>query len=246
MGDGDVRMCVLSFSARSPTGDDAAYLRWHGQDHLPEQYRLAGIRHGARWVSTPACRVARLASEPRFDAVDHVVQYLVADPIDASLAAFFSLGQALHDAGRMPVRLPSVELGGYRLTERAASVSALVGAAVLPWRPALGVYLLIEEGTGPLDDLLGVDGVAGVWQYEGADDLHTRLARTGGLSLTVLYLDDEPVETAARLSEPLMARWASGAVRKCSSISQAPARKSSKRSMPMNKAMGKPIADQSE
>ena len=35
-----VRLCVLSLSARSPDGDDAAYIEWHSLDHLPEQYSL--------------------------------------------------------------------------------------------------------------------------------------------------------------------------------------------------------------
>ena len=137
-GTGDIVAAVVSMSARHPEGDDEAYLRWHGLDHLPEQYRLAGLRHGVRWVSTPACRAARLASAPRFDAVDHVVQYLFADPIDEALDAFFSLGKALHEAGQMPVRLPSVELGGYRFAASASSTEELVSAAVLPWRPARG------------------------------------------------------------------------------------------------------------
>lgn len=201
-------------SARHPDGEDAAYLRWHGLDHLPEQYRLAGLRHGARWVSTPTCRAARLVSAPRFDAVDHLVQYLFADPVDAALDGFFSLGKALHDAGRMPVRLPSVELGGYRFAGATASPDALVGASVLPWRPARGIELLVEAGTPiqPRQTLVEVEGVAGCWSYDGSGSLHPRLTPTDGLLLTVLYLDDEPITVADRLRSTLTERWRSPAV----------------------------------
>ena len=35
-GGSDVRVGVLSLSARSPEGLDARYLEWHALDHLPE------------------------------------------------------------------------------------------------------------------------------------------------------------------------------------------------------------------
>ncbi len=214
LGRGDITAAVVSMSARHPDGHDEAYLRWHGLDHLPEQYRLAGLRHGARWVSTPACRAVRLASAPRFDAVDHVVQYLFADPVDVGLDGFFSLGKALHDVGRMPIRLPPVEVGGYRFAARASSADALVGAAVLPWRPAEGIELLIEAGTSDedVDALVDVDGVAGCWAFDGSDSLHPRLTPTDGLSMILLYLDDDPVAVTERLRGVLAERWRSPAV----------------------------------
>ncbi len=198
-------------SARSPEGQDAAYLEWHGLDHLPEQYRIQGVRSGARWVSTAACRAARAASSERFDTVDHVVAYLFAEPVRTSLDTFFALGADLRAADRMPLRLPMVELAGYRRSAIAASRHALVGADVLPWRPALGVYLLIEHGP-PLsaEPLLAVGGVAGLWSYAGTGSLHPRLTSTDGLHLTLAYLDDEPTAVAERLGGALHDRWASG------------------------------------
>jgi len=214
LGGIDVVASIVSMSARSPGGDDADYLRWHGSDHLPEQYRLVGLRHGCRWVSTPDCREARLASDDRFDAMDHLVQYLLAEPLDATLGEFFSLGQALHEAGRMPSRLPSVELGGYRFVEAIAAPRALVGAAVLPWRPNRGIELLVEQGVSPepLLDLVDVEGVAGVWSYEGTVGLDPRLAATGGLHLHIVYIDEDPVAVADRLWPPLARRWAHDSV----------------------------------
>lgn len=205
---------IVSMSARSPAGDDAAYLAWHGLDHLPEQHRLAGLGHGARWVSTPACRAARLISEDRFDAMDHLVQYLLGDPLDATLDGFFSLGRALHDAGRMPLRLPPVELGGYRFAGAVAAAQTLVGAAVLPWRPNRGIELVVEHGVShqPLGDLVEVEGVAGIWSYEGTAAMHPRLAPTDGLRLHILYLDEDPVTVADRLREPLARRWADDSI----------------------------------
>lgn len=195
-------------SARSTEGRDAEYLEWHGLDHLPEQYRIAALRSGARWVSTPACRAARAAASPPYDSVDHVVAYLFADPEEAALDTFFALGKDLREAGRMPVLLPPVELGGYQLVDKVAAPRVVVGADVLPWRPQRGVYLLLEDGPpASTAGLLEVDGVAGAWTFAGSASLHERLADTEARSLTLLYLDDDPALVGERLEEPLRERW---------------------------------------
>lgn len=212
-GSSDVRIGVLSMSARSPDGDDSRYLRWHGLDHLPEQHRIAGMRSGARWVSTPACRAARAASLDQYDDVDHVVCYLFADRVADGLDTFFALGADLRAAGRMPVRLPLVELAGYVVHGMVAAPRVLVGADVLPWRPSRGVYLLLERGERAAPDaLLEVPGVAGAWSYEGSDSLHPRLTAVEGVHLTIAYLDDDPAITAERLAVVLADRWSSGGV----------------------------------
>src|ERR1700730_15618594 len=78
-GTTDVRMIFVSMSAREPEGRDVEYLEWHSLDHRPEQYRIAGLRHSLRLVSTPGCRAARGPSDPRYDAIDHVMTYFFAD-----------------------------------------------------------------------------------------------------------------------------------------------------------------------
>jgi hypothetical protein len=98
-GSTDVSLIFASLSAREPTGKDAQYLEWHSLDHRPEQYRIAGIRHSLRLVSTPACRAARACSGPRYDAVDHVMTYFFA--ANAALDQFKALSDALC-GGRRP------------------------------------------------------------------------------------------------------------------------------------------------
>src|SRR5262249_37063808 len=82
-----------------------------------------------------------------------------------------------------------------------------VGAAVLPWSPLAGGYLLVEQGAATASDLVDTAGVAGAWWgvtipvepvYAGAPpDLH----------ITLCFLDDDPVETAERLRPVLDKRW---------------------------------------
>jgi len=219
-GTGDVVGAVLSLSRASATGDDAGYLDWHLHDHLPEQYRIAGLRHGARFVSTPACRAARLTADDELGPVDHVVSYLFAPPLAPALDAFFDLGAALRAAGRMPVGLPPVQLGGWSVEAMAAAPAAVVGAAVVPWRPSTGILLIIEHvqqrkeaapgaaspGWAPL---VSVPGVVGAWSLHGAP-LHRRLADTSGLEALMVYLDGPPVDVLASAAPILRARWAAG------------------------------------
>src|SRR4051794_39879327 len=142
-----VDLAYVSMSARHPEGRDAEYLRWHFSDHRPEQYQLDTIRASLRLVSTPECRDARAASDARFDATDHVMNYFFSDA--SGLKPFHDLGRELGKVGRIPELLPPVERGVYAFDGIAAAPRVKVGADVLPWWPATGVYLLIEQGDAP-------------------------------------------------------------------------------------------------
>jgi hypothetical protein len=224
-GTGDAEFAVVSMSARSADGRDADYLEWHVLDHLPEQYRIDGLRWGQRWISTPACRAARSVSEPPFDEVDHVVHYLFARPAGAATVApaldtFFTLGGTLHGAGRMPLSVPRRHLAGYEVVGGKASPRVLVGSSVLPFRPIRGVHVIVERWDG--DDrpvavpspeaLLDLDGVAGFWHLRGTSDRHDRLDPAGDLHLWIVYLDDDPVTTAGPIAAALADRWSSPGV----------------------------------
>lgn len=210
-GDTDVGLAFLALSTRDPAGGDADYIAWHSLDHHPEQYRLAGLRRGMRLVSTPACRAARAASAGIYDATDHVMTYLFHDAM--VLPGFNALGRALAAVDRMPPRLPNV---GYMLAAiagRVAAPRAVAGAGVIPWRPSLGAYLIIEEGRASPAGLVEIEGVAGVWWYDGIEAPSPYDTDSRGLQISVCYLDDDPVLTAKRLSDTVCQRWISGEVR---------------------------------
>jgi hypothetical protein len=203
-GKTDVTTIFVSLSARQAEGRDEDYLEWHSLDHRPEQYRINGLRHSLRLVSTPDCRSRRAASVPRYDPVDHVMTYFFADLTD--LEQFNTLSDAL-PADRRPLTLPSVEMGVYRLTGKFAAPRTVTGADVLPWRPACGVYLLVENRATPPEDLVSVDGVAGAWWGSGvAVDAPFSIDRLGQ-QISYLFLDEEPEDMAERLRVPLQRRW---------------------------------------
>ena len=83
---------------------------------------------------------------------------------------------------------------------------------MIPFRPAVGIYLLIERGSADPSPLLDVEGVAGIWWYAGAVSPSEYISDARGLQLTYLYLDEDPVAVAGRLEAPVRERWASGEV----------------------------------
>jgi len=213
----DVTTIFVSMSARNPEGRDAEYIEWHGLDHEAEQHRLPALRASRRLVSTPACRAARAASGGQYDEIDHLMTYFFADV--AGLEAFETLSLALTNAGRNAYRLgqpfhasipkmPLLELAGYHLDGTAAAPRIKVGADVLPWWPARGVYVLLERGEALPTQLIAVDGVAGAWWGTGIpiNAPHPN-SDNPGLRITYLFLDGEPAETAERLRPVLQRRW---------------------------------------
>jgi hypothetical protein len=205
----DVDMIFTSISAREPNGRDAEYLEWHSLDHRPEQYRVAGLRHSVRLVSTPACRAARAFSDARYSAVDHVMTYFFSG--GAALDQFRALSVAL-DGKRRPLRLPSVDANYFRLAGKVAARRAITGADVIPWRPALGVFLLLEQGSASPAPLVEVAGVAGIWWHRGGKSPAAGFADAGGMQLSYCFLDQDPVESAERLRRTLEQRWRTEAV----------------------------------
>jgi hypothetical protein len=205
----DVDMIFASMSAREPNGRDAEYLEWHSLDHRPEQYRVAGLRHSVRLVSTPACRAARACGDARYSAVDHVMTYFFA--AGAALDQFRALSVAL-DGDRRPMRLPSVDANYFRLAGKVAARSAITGADVIPWRPSRGVYLLLEQGSASPAPLVEVAGVTGIWWHRGGESPAPGFANAGGVQLSYCFLDQDPVESAGRLRRTLENRWQNEAV----------------------------------
>lgn len=194
----------VSMSSRHPDGADANYLEWHTLDHRPEQHRLAQLRCAMRLVSTPECRIVRAASEGPLDRVDHVMTYFFTDR--SGLAGFTHLSTALRGAGRTPYVLPPVERGAYDVRERVADPDVSIGADVLPWWPATGVYLLVEPTALNPEALVRVAGVAGAWSAV-ATDVSEHSTAPVGQQITYCFLDDDPVVVAERLRPILASRW---------------------------------------
>ncbi len=209
-----VKVGFFSLSHRSPSGGDRAYLEWHHLDHMPEQYQLPGLILGQRWASTRACRAGRAAEVDGWSQVEHVVCYLMGNPVDDTIDEFLTLGRHLAELGRFSTSLPSQYRGGLRLLEAHAAPRALISPEVVPFRPHRGVYLIVEEPTDQssqdeylqrrhyevLPDLVSVPGVAGAWAFATTPAIRRSMFTDGSYRMTVCYLDDDPATVAERLA----------------------------------------------
>src|SRR3978361_649285 len=95
-----IRIGFFSFTEITDPDEHHSYNEWHMLDHMPEQYPLDGIAYGQRWVSTPACRAARLVSAPPAAAVPCRTLYLMSAPVERTLQEFMQLGRDLYKVGR--------------------------------------------------------------------------------------------------------------------------------------------------
>jgi hypothetical protein len=218
-----VKVGFFSLTGHSETGDDRPYLEWHQLDHMPEQYQLHGLVAGQRWGSTPACRAARAAEAGDWSSIEHVVLYLMGNPVDETIDEFLTFGRHLAELGRFPHNLPSRYRGALRLLETHAAARVLISPEVVPFRPHRGIYLIVDEPVERdrptqdaylqrrhrelLPELVSVPGVAGAWSFATTPAIRRPAFTEGDHRMTVCYLDDEPAAVGERLA-PLMTRWA--------------------------------------
>lgn len=207
----------FSLSHHATSGNDRPYLEWHQLDHMPEQYQLPGLLLGQRWASTVACRGSRLVASSTWSLVEHVVCYLMGEPLEQTLDEFFALGRRLADLGRFPDSLPSQYIGGLSLLESHAAPRVLVSSEVVPFRPHRGIYLIVEDVAGRPDqnrllqrmraeifpELISVPGVAGTWTFATSDAIRRPRFTAGDYRMTVCYLDDEPAAVGERIGSVL-------------------------------------------
>jgi len=215
---GKVTAGFFSFTEITDPSEHRSYNEWHQLDHMPEQYPLPGIVAGQRWVSTPACRAARLASAPLLDPVHYMTLYLMAEPLEETLAGFRALAFRLREADRFHGHRRARLSGPFEVADKAAAPRVLVSAEAVPFRPNFGVYVVVEEGTtlaptdhpgaDGLERLVEVDGVAGAWRFSASGRSGAQHWDGGGHRITVCYLDREPLAVAADLGPVLSARWA--------------------------------------
>lgn len=188
-----VRIGFFSFTEVTDPAEHRAYNEWHQLDHMPEQFPLPGVAFGQRWVSTPACRAARAASGLRLDPLHYVTLYLMTEPVDETLRAFFQLGRDLHAAGRWHHHRRALLSGPFPFVRAVAAPRVRISAEAVPYRPNRGVYVVVDDRTRAprdLDAWCGRDGVAGAWEF--ADEQRR---------ITVAWLDGDPLRVADGLRD---------------------------------------------
>ncbi|HVC68979.1 MAG TPA: hypothetical protein VNC61_01820 [Acidimicrobiales bacterium] len=203
-----VKVGFFSFTEITDPSEHRSYNEWHQLDHMPEQYPLPGMAFGQRWVSTPACRAARVVDGPLLGAVHYVTLYLMAEPVEETLEQFQALGGQLRAVGRFHQHRRALLSGPFDVDTVAAAPRVMISAEAVPYRPNRGAYFVVEArtpesaGAGSVDAdvLLGCPGVAGVWSFV-SDTERRGVWRPGRHRVTVCFLDTDPLDVSASLDE---------------------------------------------
>lgn len=193
----------VSFTEVEP-GAHRSYNEWHLFDHLPEQLPLAGIVWGQRWVLTPALRASCVADAP-LDRIHYVTLYLLAEPIEETLAEFRALAVALRGLGRFHQQRTSHLSGPLAVESWHTADPTVISAEAVPFRPNTGVHVRVERAAGPaVTAAADLPGVAGSWTFAGHPELSP--PELAPLRATWSWLDGDPVITAraARPAGPVL------------------------------------------
>lgn len=184
----------VSFTEVEP-GAHQSYNEWHLFDHLPEQLPLAGIVWGQRWVLTPALR-AQCTAELPLDRTHYVTLYLLAEPIEQTLAEFRALAVALRGLGRFHQQRTSHLFGPMAVESWHTADPHHISAEAVPFRPCTGVHVRLAPASVPAPRrAVELPGVAGTWSFVGDPDQSP--PELVGLRATWSWLDGDPAETAA-------------------------------------------------
>lgn len=211
----EVEVGFFSFSEVTDPSEHRSYNEWHQLDHLPEQYRLPGVVLGQRWVCTPACRATRRFDAEELSSAQYMTLYLMTAPVSETLEDFRALGAALREEGRFHLRRRSCLSGPFSPIDRRAAGRVLVSAQVLPFRPNLGVYVVVHaldsdvsldaaDAAKLSERLCNEPGVAGVWTFVSLGGFEHLGWRPGNRRITVCYLDEPPLSVAEALGEAVL------------------------------------------
>ena len=172
----------FSFTSVDHPSQHAAYNEWHQLDHRPENLALDGVRHGERWVRTPACAATSLA-DARLAATHYVNLYWFRPPIADAVAEWQALAERSFQWGRRPDMAMCTRplMGFFDVVKGYVSPHAKVSTAALPFRPTSGVIVQVVELEDPhaiaveqvyrwydtvvIPATLAVAGVAGVYTF---------------------------------------------------------------------------------
>ncbi len=219
-GDGDdlgkVKLGYFSFTEITDPAEHRLYNEWHQLDHMPEQFPLEGMAHGQRWVHSPRCRDARMHVDPELDATHYMTLYLMGEPLEQTLRDFIDLGAKLSALGRFHRKRRGLMSGPFLLLKKYVSPRLSVSADCLPHRPCRGILVVMHDVAAGaradafatwLDrvhypDMLGIDGIAGVWTFFSRGEFSEAFVRNNppGRRIAVYYLDGDPIDVVAEMN----------------------------------------------
>jgi hypothetical protein len=219
------RKAFFSVMGVSDPTKHRTYNQYHQLDHRPENLLLPGVAWGDRWVRSPDCLEASSGSDRNYDDAQYAAMYWFRDPLDQSLKDWKDLGERGYQWGRRPdlawrknhLQRFYDPMKGY------VAPRVLVSDEALPFRPVRGVHLTVShflthddhathEAMAWYDrvrfpDLLECRGVAGMWTFVTEELFPANRDSTNAYTdrrwerLTLIYLDEDPLEVVAGIED---------------------------------------------
>jgi hypothetical protein len=202
---GKVAAGFFSFTQVTDPTAHREYNEWHQLDHLPEQMPLGGIAFGQRWVASPRCRALTVDATGDLSFAHYLTIYLIVEPVIQAMKDFYDLAVDLHEKDRFFAHRRAVTAGPLEVSEVRAAPRVLISGAAVPYRPNRGVYVIVGANPG-VAQLLGIQGVAGVWAFRPGEVTPQPPSGAGGRfedQIVVCYLDGDPVETGSSIMKVL-------------------------------------------
>ncbi len=188
---GEIAAGYVSFTD-VPADHRDAYRSWHALDHRPEQRRIAGIRQGAQWELTAACRTAAVRLADPFADIHAFTLYLMAEPLAETLDAFYALGRELGAEGRFFEHRRSRLAGALRVVDAVAAPGVELDPAALGFVDARHVFVVVR--TTLADAPLPMRGTYGWWSLHSDATLGPIRHHDGPISVEVAWLAVDPTD----------------------------------------------------
>ena len=142
-------------------------------------------------------------------------------PLDTSVKSFYALARELHEKNRFFPHRRAIAAGPIPVISTHAARRVSISAAAVPYRPNRGLYVVVgqTDAGSTLDscigDVLELPGVAGIWAFgPGGTTPATRTSLAAPVGserldeeIVVVYLDDDPLETARGIEYVLSPGW---------------------------------------
>jgi hypothetical protein len=166
---------------------------------------------GERWVCSPRCREARTVADEALAPIHYLTLYLLAEPLERTLADFAALAARLRAAGRFFDARRARLSGPFAVEARHVAPRVAVSAEAVAHRPTRGLFVVVQDPDAAppaVAGWVGVPGVAGVWSFGavgerpgrgGSDEWGGAPWRPGRHRVAVAFLDEDPLAVAARL-----------------------------------------------
>lgn len=181
--------------------DTEQHIPWNSWRQLkaePAMQLVEDLVRIDRWVVSPDCRDYSLIRDSRFADVHYVESCFTTADGEDFVSELALLMKNLNDGNRFDISQNLTALLG--LSDMQVDPRLAINARALPFRPHLGVFVIVESGARSHNSLMGLPGVVGFADFAPRGLAQARdWEQVGDEHVTIYWLDDDPIDVALPL-----------------------------------------------